>query len=43
MPAENNLLVHPARLAGALPLARKEVFTPDARLIDPARRRIGKP
>lgn len=43
MPAEDNLIVHPARLAAPFPLVRKEVFTPDPRLIDPTRRRAGKP
>ncbi|MBI1187513.1 MAG: RES domain-containing protein [Alphaproteobacteria bacterium] len=43
MPAETNLLVHPARLAAPFKLARKLAFAPDARLIDPKRRRLGKP
>jgi RES domain-containing protein len=43
MPGEDNLIVHPARLAAPFPLRRRETFTPDARLVDPARRRRGRP
>lgn len=42
-PGEFNLLVQPARLKRRFNLVSSTSFVPDARLLDPARRRFGTP